>query len=177
MNNTKYLIPIGILILCILTFGFGYYVGYHNSKDKFEEEYNTALNNVKRDTITSTDTIYVDRPVPKFITKIKEVADTVIEHVTDTDTLYIPLQLPIVEKEYENKDYYARIKGVEFGSYPALESLQIYQTTNTITEEKTIVKRKKWGFSVVGGLGYGYNPVSKKIEPNVGITIGYGYSF
>lgn len=162
------------LLLIIFSFGFGFYMGWTEQKNKLEAEYNIALTNVKTDTITSIDTIYVDRPIPKYVTKLKEVADTIVEYVTDTDTIYVPFNLPIIEKEYENKDYYARIKGVEFGSYPSLESLQIYQTTNTIIEEKTIVKKPKFGWQLTGGLGYGYNPISRKFEPQVGITIGYG---
>lgn len=171
------LITIGIVILCALSFGFGYYVGYHNSKDKFEEEYNTALNNVVRDTITLTDTIIKYKPEYKTKIEVKEHVDTIIKTIHDTDTIYSSISLPLVEKVYEDKDYRAVLKGIDIAPYPSLESIQIYQTTNTIIEEKTIVKRKKWGFNVSAGIGYGYDFVTKQPNPFVGVTFGYGYSF
>lgn len=162
------------LLLIIFSFGFGFYMGWTEQKNKLEAEYNVALSNVKVDTITNIDTIYIDKPIPKYITKTNEHLDTIVKILYNTDTIYTPISLPLVEKVYENKDYKAVVKGVDTPPYPALESMQIFQTTNTIVQEKTIVKKPKFGWQLTGGLGYGFNPISRKFEPQVGITIGYG---
>lgn len=146
----------------------------HAELDEIEQEISNPI--IQRDTVTRVDTIYKD-PIPKYVTKTNERVDTIIEYRTETDTLFIPLQLPIISKEYSDETYKALVKGVEFGSYPALESLEIYQPVTTISETKTIVRKPKFGFNLQGGVGVGYNPWSNKIEPMIGVTIGYGYRF
>lgn len=151
---------------------------FNNHKLKTEyEELKSELSNpiIERDTITRIDTITIEKPIPKYITRTNERVDTIIQYQTETDTLFIPLQFPIVSKEYSDDRYKALVKGVEFGSYPLLESLEIYQPTTTITETKTIVRKPKWGWSINLGAGYGYNPLTRRFEPNIGINLGYGF--
>lgn len=169
MSNNL-LITIGIVILCVLSFGWGYSCSSSNNKVSIDE---IELSNVERDTVTKIDTIYVDRPIPKYITKTKEVIDTVYTYINNTDTIEIPLQLPIVEKEYENDLYYARIKGVEYASFPSLESIKIYQPNTTITETiKVREKANKPHFGGSLGIGFGYGLMNKKPDVFLGGTIG-----
>lgn len=177
-NRGNYLLTIAIISLIVS-------IGLLLAKIKYrklEAEYNELkmeLVNpvIKTDTVIQYDTIKIEKPIPKYITRTEEKVDTVIEYASETDTIYVPISLPIISKEYSDERYKALIKGVEFGSYPSLESLEIFETTNYITTEKTIVRKPKWGWNLQGGVGAGYNPWSNKIEPTISLTIGYGYRF
>lgn len=162
---------------------------FNNNKLKVEyDNLQYELNNkiVKKDTVTQIKEITVEKPIERHITHLTERVDTVInyirETVTDslilTDTITVPISLPIVEKEYgDSTTYKAIIKGIEFDSYPSLESISIYQPTVTITETQTIVRKPKFGFNLNVGGGYGWNPITRKFESNIGIHLGFGYRF
>ena len=128
----------------------------------------------ERDTVTVHDTITINKPVPKYITRTKEKIDTVYTYITNTDTVEIPISLPLIEKEYSTSDYKAVVKGAEIGSYPSLESIQIFKEDKYITETKVLLERKKWGWNATLGVGAGWNPNTKKFEPTIGVIIGYG---
>lgn len=158
-----------ILSTLIILFIVGFNVGTHNVKTQYVTVINT-------DTITVIDTVRIEKLVPKYITKTKEKVDTVLKYIIKKDTLSIPMSLPIIEKEYSDSNYKAVVKGVEFGSYPLLKSLEIYQVTNTITNTITVRENaKKWGLNVNAGIGLSYDLYNHKIVPTVGVQIGWGY--
>lgn len=177
--NNKYIWYgiVGVILVLITVIIFQNF-NTRKIKTEYEElkmELDNPITNV--DTVIQYDTIYIEKPIPKYVTRTEEKVDTVLQYATETDTIYLPISLPIISKEYSDERYKALVKGVEFGSYPLLESLEIYQTTNYITETKTIVRKPKWGWQLTGGVGVGYNPWSNKIEPTISLTIGYGYRF
>lgn len=133
------------------------------------------------DTITYTDTLYIDKPIPKYIYNTKEKVDTLIQIINNkdtlTDTLYQYISLPIIEKEYGDSTYKAIVKGVQFNQYPYLESIELYHKDNYITNTVTIPKKQpKWHIGLNMGIHYGYNFHTNKFEPYVGIGIGLNYN-
>lgn len=161
------------LILLTISWIVGYNMGMIKGKDQMKLDMYENLT-TERDTVTVRDTITVTKPVPTYKIKYKEKIDTIYKHITDTDTIIIPVSLPIVEKEYSSSDYKAVIKGAEIGSYPTLESIQIFKEDKYITETKVLSERKKWGWNATLGVGAGWNPNTKKFEPTIGVIIGYG---
>lgn len=148
-------------------------LGYKTSTIYYERH---PITSIERDTITLRDTIEIEKPVPKYIVRTEEKVDTALKYIHDKDTIEIPMSLPIVSKEYSDSNYKAIVKGVEFGHFPALESLEIYQVTNTITNTIKVQERaKKWGINTSFGLGVSYDLYNHKIIPTIGIQIGLGY--
>ena len=166
MNKTNIIILLSSLIILIISNIIFYNVGKKNAM---------TVEKIERVTEIVRDTITVKEPVPRYITKTNERVDTIIQYLTGNDTVFVPLSLPIVSKEYNDGRYKAIIKGLEYNDYPKLEEIEVYQTTNIIKEEKTIVKKQNWGWTIVGGVHYGWNPNTKQIEPSIGVTIGYGF--
>lgn len=148
-------------------------LGYKTSVMHYERH---PITSIERDTITLRDTVRIEKLVPKYITRLEEKVDTVLRYVHDRDTIEIPMELPIISKTYEDSTYKAVVKGAEFGSYPTLESLEIYQVTNYITETiKTREKANKWGLDINAGIGISYDLYNKQFIPTVGVTFGFGY--
>lgn len=178
MNMRKDIILYIIFGLILLTISWivGYNMGISKGRTDLKMDLYENLT-MEKDTVTKIDTVFVDKPVPKYITQTKLHTDTIIEYHTATDTLFLPVQLPIIQKQYGNSNYSATISGVDINGYPKLDNIEIYQKENFITETKIITQKKKWNWGITGGVGMGYNPVTKKIEPQIGIVIGYGYSF
>lgn len=163
MKNSFWLILL-FVIGCVISGIVGYNI--HNPAIPTETI-------VETDTIITVDTIYIDKPVPKYITRLKERIDTVIQ----VDSIEVLVSLPIVEKTFQDSTYKAVIKGVEIDRFPSLESLEIYPTREVITSTiKVPQKQNKLGWQLGVGIGYGITP-NGKIEPNIGITFGYGFRF
>lgn len=172
MNWNKLTYLLIIIASFLLVYIIGYNIGIKKGKDQLKLDYYENMT-VLTDTVTILDTVYYPKPEVKYITKLQERIDTIIK----VDSIEVPISLPLVEKEYAGTDYKATVKGIEMGKYPSLENIEIYQKEKYITETKFVSERKRWGFNITGGIGYGYNPISKRIEPNIGIVIGYGYTF
>lgn len=106
-------------------------------------------------TITKTDTIRYDRPVPYYVRSV----DTLFER----DTILIREQ-----KNYSDTTYTAWISGYQ----PELDSIEVYPkaVTKLINTEvtRTIVKKPHWTISAGVGIGY-----TGRIKPYAGIQIGY----
>lgn len=159
--------PIGIIgfVFCLaLFFFFGYRYG-RNSVDipEYEE---------KRDTVTISVPEYIDRPVPKYITKYK--TDTawfpVIKVIKDSSLVEIPMECKI----YEEDSLY---RAVVTGYKPALESLVIYPTVTTITiKEKERIPAPKLSFGLTIGPSVLCTP-SGNVRAGAGITAGLQYRF
>lgn len=171
-------ILIGIIVLLIAGYIWLWFK-YDNVRDQYNDLSNQIENpTTKIDTVVLYDTITLIKPVESRRTPLKERIDTVfttvVESGSDSLKIDIPVSLPLVEKEYSDSNYRAVIKGVEFGQYPSLESMQIFQSTNYITTEKTIVKKPKWAWNATLGVGASYDIINRQFVPTIGITVGYG---
>lgn len=126
---------------------------------------------IKVDTIhtTHTDTIFVP------LEKIKYVNSTII------DTIYLSPSdsiLLVEQKEYKDTISTIWISGVE----PKIDSIsyRIPRDTFFINKEITIKEQKRINkgltFNIGLGAGVGFNPITGKIEPTIGLqgTIGFG---
>lgn len=71
-------------------------------------------------------------------------------------------------KEYRDSTYYARVSGIN----AFLEEIQVYPRTTTKyinTTEKVYTEPKKWGFGVIGGVGW----TNGGLQPYVGVGISW----
>lgn len=116
------------------------------------------------DTIVKIDTIRIEKPIAKkvYVSRI----DTIFQR--DTLTITVPIE----RKKYQSNEYKAVIEGykasiISMSVYP---KTYIIKDTIQITNTRTIIKPHKWAITAGGGLGYGFN---KRIEPYIGINIGY----
>lgn len=121
---------------------------------------------VRSDTVTvyKHDTITIYKPVTKYqyITQIK------VDTLYSTDSVQIPVQVPIERKIYEDSTY----KAVISGYMAALDTIQVYPVHTSTTITNTIYKRKKFNMGVQTGVGWGlYNK-----KPDLFIGLGFTYS-
>lgn len=128
-----------------------------------------------RDTVY--DTIRYSVPVPRDSTVIRfidsklPVSDIIKDSTLVTSGDSIPVQVPIVQKEYKTEDYHAWVSGP---IAPQLDSVNIFRKTHYETIYQTITvpqKTKRWGLGVQAGIGVTPN----KIEPYIGIGISYNF--
>ena len=125
--------------------------------------------NAPADTVTVIrhDTIKIDSPVPvyKYI-KEKEyvyVSDTLTLHDTVTSVIQLPREYLV----YKDTSYRAVVSGVQ----PRLDSIEVYQRTQTTTVTKYIEVKKKTRWGVGVQAGYGYN--GSKWSPYLGAGVQY----
>lgn len=151
-----------ILSLIILIYGLGFISGLKYQRMKNDESMKDV--EIKVDTIRITDTI--EKPVTHYIRTLR--IDTL---ATPKDTLYLPIEQKEYIHQINNDSIDGSIKAVFSGYNPSLDLLQ-YELS---FKNKTLLKRRKWGFNINAGVGGGWNLHTKKIEPMIGITIGFGY--
>lgn len=137
---------------------------------------------VVRDTITNT--ITIEKPVEvesreagrlraelsvarSVIDSLRALEPEIVEKV---DSLYIPVEVPIEEKVYQDSTYRAVVSGYR----PRLEYLELYQKEIRVTETITR-KAPRWSFSVTAGPGVfvGFDGI---VRPGGGIVVGVGYN-
>lgn len=116
-------------------------------------------------TITKTDTITIISPQPviRYVDRI--VRDTLY----NTDSVLVPVNLPIEVKVYQDTSYRAVISGYK----AELDSIYIFNKNQIQYINKTTYKTKKWNVSPSVGLGYGF--YHKKIDMYVGFSINYNF--
>lgn len=128
-----------------------------------------------RDTIF--DTIPYPVPVPRDSTVIRFIDSKlpVSELVKDSTLVSagdsVPVQIPIVQKEYKTEEYQAWVSGP---INPQLDSLNIFRKTYYETVYQTVsvpTKTKRWGLGVHVGLGV----TPTKVEPYIGVGISYNF--
>lgn len=175
--------------VALIIFVIGFVVGFAVSR-KYSPSIELPVVTIVRDTTVVRDTIS-GKVLPPVTTIIKRV-DTVRLQINpvdgksfkiDTttrqskpDTSTAPrigqsgeVLIPITSKVYKTDDYRAVISGWR----PNLDTIEVYGTTRTITEnrtEKTVVIKRPW-LALVAGGGVGYTP-QKTIVPYAGITLG-----
>lgn len=133
---------------------------------------------VIHDTLTVRDTLRITQH-----TKPREIVRHDTIWFSTTDTLQIPVEIPITQSEYSDEFVTdsSRIRiGVLFSGYDAkIDSIGLdYTLTPKIRKE--VVKRG-WGqFIGIGvGVGYGASVVNKQVyaAPEVGLHITYGWGY
>ena len=88
--------------------------------------------------------------------------DTVTKTIHDS----VLVEVPIVSKHYHGQEYDAWVSGY----MPCLDSINVYQRTEYITETVTLSKPpNRWSVGVQSGYGYGFK--AKALEPYVGIGV------
>lgn len=86
--------------------------------------------------------------------------DTVLVHDS------IDVEIPITQRRYDGDTYRAWVSGFRTN----LDSIEVYNTTTTIT--RPTPKRKRWGLGVQAGYGYGKNGM----QPYVGVGLSYNFA-
>lgn len=129
-----------------------------------------------RDTLNFHDTVFIDRPVPVYVTQIR--TDTVRLALVDSSHTTLTrdsamVAVPITRKVYEDSTYRAVISGYK----PNLDSLWIYNTIREITITRTVKKPPRhWGFAVTAGPSLLVTPRGD-VKGGIGITAGLTYTF
>lgn len=148
---------VSLLILALLVVSlYRDYKGSNVNKDIAEPD---TLRVVVYDTIPYYKPIPKDSVVVRYITERLPVVDSSVDSVA--------VEIPITQKVYEDSAYTAWVSGYQ----PSLDSLRIYQQTQTIT----IVERdkpKRWSIGVTAGCGMSMHG-SLRFEPFVGIGLTY----
>ena len=154
---------LGILLLFNIVNAIGYFVNEHKNARSGEMK-------VKVDTLFIYDTIIVEKPVIKKV----ETIDTLLLPVPTTDTLMLHdtvfVHLPIEQRQYSDPRYTAWVSGYR----PQLDSIQIYQRTEYITNKvKTVTKPKRWGIGLQAGYGVSLHNGQVFPAPYIGVGLSY----
>lgn len=145
-------------ISAVLVLGIGFFAGRRTCRPQ-------QLEILRRDTVTVTDTIVREIPVPRTVTVVR--IDTCYLP-SPTDTIRIPVAVPIERKTYTTADYHAVVEGYR----PSLVEMQVYQKQQTITQTIPISnKSKRWGIGIQAG--YGYIPTVNKTALYIGVGVQY----
>ena len=131
------------------------------------------------DTITIVDTIPFYYPVPKDSVVVRyvaeklpvvsegvpKIADSVPQIAVSVPKDSVSVQIPIVQKVYENSTYKAYVSGFR----PNLDSLIVYPTRQVVTIVPPKEKPHRWHIGPSIGVGMTTNG----IQPTLGITLTY----
>lgn len=114
-------------------------------------------------TVVRIDTILFEKVVPKQVTFVKTIRDTLYS----TDTVLTEVYIPINRYVFKDSLYSAEISGYRV----SLDKMEVYnrEVTNTVTN--TVIKRvpKRWGLGIQAGYGVGTNGV----QPYIGVGLSY----
>lgn len=120
---------------------------------------------IRRDTVITIDTVRERIPLPQYVTVTR--IDTCWLPST-SDTVRIPVTVPIERKTYTTPDYRAVVEGYR----PTLVEMQVYQKQQTITQTIPVSsKSKRWGIGIQAG--YGYIPTVNKTALYIGVGVQY----
>ena len=154
------------LIVFIVGAVLGICTGFFSAKAIYDRP---IVEGTKRDTVTLWDTIPHWYPKPVGVERVRtefKFLPMVKSSVrTDTFTMHdsVLVEVPIESKHYNAPEYDAWVSGY----MPSLDSINVYQRTEYITE--TITRHKppnRLSFGIQAGYGYGFR--SKVFEPYVG---------
>lgn len=168
MGKTSIVSLIILALLVVLLYRD--YKGCNVNKDIAEPD---TLRVVVYDTIPYYKPIPRDSVVVRYITERLPIVDSLVDKVdSSVDKVgssvdSVAVEIPITHKVYEDSNYTAWVSGYK----PSLDSLRIYQQTQTIT----IVERKKpkrWSVGVTAGYGITMQG-SPQLEPFIGIGLTY----
>lgn len=129
-----------------------------------------------KDTITIEKERIVEHTKIEYITKF----DTVYEYATDTDTIPVPIEIPIEHKVYEDTlrtdTTEIAFKVLYSGFKPSLDEIGVSYHLHTQRAVKT-KKKPAVGNTLCVGLqvGYGTTWPEPKFSPYVGVGFCYGF--
>lgn len=136
MNKNLVIAVLSLLLALSLIFQHLYY-----------SNRNSTENSLKTDTVTviKTDTVTITKPVIQYRYIIQVITDTLY----NTDSIKVPVRIPIESKTYQDSTYRAVISGYR----ASLDTIQIYpiHTITTITN----TKQKRFNIGIQAGVGYG----------------------
>lgn len=154
MNKNLVIAVLSLLLALSITFQYL----YHSNRKSKE-------NSLKTDTVTiiKIDTITVTKPVVQYRYLTQVITDTLY----NTDSIKVPVQIPIESKTYQDSTYRAVISGYR----ASLDTIQIYPIHTITTITNTIIKQKRFNIGVQAGVGYGF--FNKKPDIYVGLGVSY----
>lgn len=152
MNKNLVIAVLSLLLALSLSFQYL----YHSNR-------NSTGNSLRTDTVTITkiDTVTVTKPVLKYKYLTKIITDTLYS----TDSVLVPVRIPIESKIYQDSTYRAIVSGYK----ASLDTIQVYpiHTYTTITN----TKQKRFNIGIQAGVGYGC--FTKKPDVYVGLGVSY----
>lgn len=116
-------------------------------------------------TITQIDTITIIKPQPIVKYRDRIIRDTLY----NTDSVLVPVDVPIETKVYQDSNYRAIISGYR----PQLDTISIFNKNQIQYINKITYKTKRINFSP--SIGFGYGMFNRKFDMYVGFSIGYNF--
>ncbi|MBV4152343.1 DUF6808 domain-containing protein [Bacteroides fragilis] len=136
MNKNLVIAVLSLLLALSLIFQHLYY-----------SNRNSTENSLKTDTVTviKTDTVTITKPVIQY----RYITQVITDTLYNTDSIKVPVRIPIESKTYQDSTYRAVISGYR----ASLDTIQIYpiHTITTITN----TKQKRFNIGIQAGVGYG----------------------
>jgi hypothetical protein len=120
---------------------------------------------VVRDTVRIVEPVYIKEEVIKYEKVMLPVIDTIVKIDTIDRADSVEVMVPITERVYEDTTYRAVVRGYK----PELVSLDIYNSTKTITITKT--KQPKVVVGIGPYAGFGNKGFNYGIAVNVSMPI------
>ena len=150
MNKNLVIAVLSLLLALSITFQYL----YHSNRNSVE-------NSLKTDTITiiKIDTVTVVKPAVQY----RYITQVITDTLYNTDSVLVPVQIPIETKIYQDSTYRAVISGYR----ASLDTIQVHPI-HTYT---TITKQKRFNIGVQAGVGYGF--LLKKPDIYVGLGVSY----
>lgn len=154
MNKNLVITVLSLLLALSITFQYL----YHSNRNSVE-------NSLKTDTITITkiDTVTVIKPVIQY----RYITQVITDTLYNTDSIKVPVQIPIESKTYQDSAYRAVVSGYR----ASLDTIQIYPIHTYTTITNIITKQKRFNIGVQAGVGYGF--FNKKPDIYVGLGVSY----
>lgn len=154
MNKNLVITVLSLLLALSITFQYL----YHSNR-------NSTESSLKTDTITITkiDTVTVTKPVIQY----RYITQVITDTLYNTDSIKVPVQIPIESKTYQDSTYRAVVSGYR----ASLDTIQVYPIHAITTITNTIIKQKRFNIGVQAGVGYGL--FNKKPDIYVGLGVSY----
>lgn len=148
----KYVSIFFMFLILILSGVVGYRMGRGN-----------AIPFEVHDTITTIDTITIDKPFPVYREVVEMDTFQLLDTIRINDTIYT--LLPRERKVYEDSLFRAVISGVR----PSLDSMKVFTKTKVITLSQE-AKVPKFGLGAQLGITF-----NGKAQPYIGIGVQYNF--
>ena len=123
---------------------------------------------VRRDTVMLRDTLTVSVPAPSATEVVRRDTCWLVrcDTVRTSDTLRVPVAVPVERRVYATADYRAVVEGYR----PRLVSMELYRRTQVVTATAS-PKPRRWGVGIQAG--WGFAPRTGRLEPYIGIGVQY----
>lgn len=154
MNKNLVIAVLSLLLALSITFQYL----YHSNRNSVE-------NSLKTDTITiiKIDTVTVVKPAVQY----RYITQVITDTLYNTDSVLVPVQIPIETKIYQDSTYRAVISGYR----ASLDTIQVHPIHTYTTITNMITKQKRFNIGVQAGVGYGF--LLKKPDIYVGLGVSY----